>query len=207
MMRKKAILILMCIVLCTWLSSLLALSMPNKYNDKIEEKITLIDSIVKPSSVRTMDSIKDKLIKEVEDYIFGNFPKTHKTIPRSIVENGLEKDVDIMFMMAQTQIETHFGTVGAGRETSRRSLFGVAKRRYSNYDEAIMDYIAILKKSYLTRGRTEHHLMRNYTTYSGNRYASNPNYEVELRGTYSDINKRTKIKLLQDRYKKNKKEN
>ena len=147
------------------------------------------------------DSIKNELIDEVQRYIFKNFPRTHETIPNSIVENGLEHEIDICFMMAQTQLETQFGTLGAGRESSRRSLFGVAIRKYSNYDLAIKDYVALLKKSYLTRGRTEQHLMRNFTTIKGGRYAGNPTYEVELRKTYNDINKKTKIKYLQEKYK------
>jgi len=147
------------------------------------------------------DSIKNELIDEVQRYIFKNFPRTHETIPNSIVENGLEHEIDICFMMAQTQLETQFGTLGAGRESSRRSLFGVAIRKYSNYDLAIKDYVTLLKKSYLTRGRTEQHLMRDFTTTKGGRYAGNPTYEVELRKTYNDINKKTKIKYLQEKYK------
>ena len=70
------------------------------------------------------------------------------------------------------------------------------------YDKAVEDYIAILKKHYLTKGRTEQHLMRNYTTTRGGRYASHPYYEVELRKTYNDIARKTKIKILQDKYMK-----
>lgn len=199
----------MCIVLCTWLSTLLALSMPmkNVANNKIEEKTN--DSIVVETTVvekenntqAELDSIKNELILEVERYIYGNFPKAHKTIPSSIVKHGLENNLDIVFMMAQTQLETSFGTLGAGRPTSRRSLFGVALRRYGSYEEAIADYIAILKKSYLTRGRTEQHLMNKYRTTRGGRYAQNPKYEVELKGTYAKINKKTNIKQLQHKFK------
>lgn len=159
------------------------------------------DSISLCQLISPKDSIKNELIDEVESYIFDNFPKTHKTIPTSIVENGLEHEIDICFMMAQTQLETQFGTLGAGRESSRRSLFGVAIKKYSTYDKAVEDYIAILKKSYLTKARTEQHLMRNYTTTKGGRYASNPTYESELRKTYNDIAKKTKIKNLQNMYK------
>ena len=170
--------------------------MCNNINDTVQSYNNMtLGQLITPK-----DSIKNELIDEVESYIFSNFPKTHKRIPTSIVENGLEHEIDILFMMAQTQLETQFGTLGAGRESSRRSLFGVAVRKYSDYDSAIEDYIAILKKSYLTKGRTEQHLMRNYVTTRGGRYAGNPNYEVELRKTYNDIARKTKIKDLQDKY-------
>lgn len=170
--------------------------MCNNINDTVQNYSDInLGQLISPK-----DSIKNELIDEVEDYIYTNFPKTHKRIPTSIVENGLEHEIDILFMMAQTQLETQFGTLGAGRESSRRSLFGVAIRKYPDYDTAIEDYIAILKKSYLTKGRTEQHLMRNYVTIRGGRYAGNPNYEVELRKTYNDIARKTKIKNLQDKY-------
>lgn len=146
------------------------------------------------------DSIKNELIDEVGNYIFKNYPKTHKDVPMLIVENGLEHDIDILFMMAQTQQETGYGTLGAGRESSRRSLFGVAVRKYDNYENAVVDYIRLLKKSYLTNGRTEQHLMKRYVTSRGGRYAGDPNYEATLRKTYLNISKQTKIKELQNKY-------
>ena len=198
------------VLLCALLISLPFLSQlanKTKADDNIKAEMCInndtvinYDSISLCQLISPKDSIKNELIDELEAYIFCNFPKTHKAIPASIVENGLEHEIDILFMMAQTQLETQFGTLGAGRESSRRSLFGVAVRRYSDYDSAIEDYIAILKKSYLTKGRTEQHLMRNYTTTRGGRYASNPTYETELRRTYNDIARKTKIKILQDKY-------
>lgn len=199
------------VLLCALLISLPVLSRianntPNNISqDKQVEMCitndTVNDNIILGQLISPQDSIKNELIDEVNNYIISNFPKTHPTIPISIVENGLEHEIDILFMMAQTQLETQFGTLGAGRESSRRSLFGVAVKKYSDYDKAVEDYIRILKKSYLTKGRTEQHLMNKYTTTRGGRYASNPNYEVELRKTYKDICKKTDIKRLQDEYK------
>ena len=159
-----------------------------------------LDTVVFRQIICPKDSIKNELIDEVETYIFNNFPKAHKDIPTLIVENGLEHNIDILFMMAQTQHETGYGTLGAGKESSRRSLFGVAVRKYTNYENAVVDYIRILKKNYLTKGRTEQHLMKRYVTTSGGRYASNPNYEGVLRKTYNDISKKTNIKKLQIKY-------
>ena len=208
-MRQKITFIFMCIFVCTWVSTLLALPTSTKMSTNgskeemkvMDDKKVLTDT-VKIKTISIVDSIKNKLIEETENYIFRRFPRANKKVPTSIVENGLEHDIDIMFMMAQTKVETCFGTAGAGRETSRRSLFGVANRRYASYEKAIEDYIAILKKSYLTKGRTEKHLMSKYTTTRGGRYASDPKYEVSLKAAYSEINKMTNIKKLQNEYLK-----
>lgn len=202
------------ILLCALLISLpLIQSFNGKANDNVNNMVemciktdtvkldsTTISNVIAINNEK--DSIKNELIDEVERYIFNNYPKTHKDVPSLIVENGLEHNVDILFMMAQTQQETGYGTMGAGRESSRRSLFGVAVRRYNDYEKAVEDYIRILKKSYLTKGRTEQHLMQRYVTTSGARYASDRKYEITLRKTYNNISKQTKIKELQYKYMK-----
>jgi len=146
--------------------------------------------------------IKEELILEVSKYIKTVTTKSNQFIPKYIVHAGLNHDIDICFMLAQTKIETAFGTTGAGRPTSRHSLFGVASKRYPNYEIAVNDYCAILKKSYLVKGRTEQTLMTKYTTAGGARYAANRNYERELRSTYNEIKRNTNIYLLQQEYKK-----
>ena len=205
------------VLLCALLISLPLLSMNNVKNSDIQpindnnvemcynindtDTSFVIDSIGVNNWIYIQkDSIKNELIDEVEKYIFKKAPKTNENIPSSIVEHGLIHDIDIMFMVAQTQIETSFGTLGAGRESSRRSLFGVAIKRYSNYEVAINDYCNMLKTKYLTRGRNEYNLLKKYTTTRGARYAENPNYEYDLRKAYNMVNKSTKIKELQTKY-------
>lgn len=146
------------------------------------------------------DSIQEKLILEVQEYLSDQSPRAHEFIPKYIVDAGLKHDIDICFMMAQTQIETNFGTEGAGRESSRRSLFGVSIRKYKDYESAISDYCSLLKRSYLVKGRTEQHLMNRYVTKGGSRYATNPSYEVELKRVYRSIVAQTRISELQTQY-------
>ena len=104
-------------------------------------------------------------------------------------------------MMAQAQIETCYGKNGKGRATSRHSLFGVEYKRYSSYRDAIYAYVKILKESYLVNGKTEQNLMRRYVNKSGNRYATNPRYEVELTAAYKTIVSKTVINQLQQQYR------
>lgn len=169
------------------------------YNKNVQIDSVIIDSAIYKQNIK--DSIMNLLVDEANKYIKRISPKAHNDIPKYIVQSGLENYIDIMFMMAQTQIETNYGTLGAGRPSSRRSIFGVSVKRYTNYENAINDYVYILKKNYLRKGRTEQHLMNKYTTISGARYAENKKYEIELKKTYNYINKNTKIKELQEKYR------
>lgn len=152
-------------------------------------------------TLQILENIKDELIGEVNKYIKTKTNNHHQFIPAYLVNAGLSYNIDICFMMAQTQIETCYGTLGAGREKSRRSLFGVAFQKYNNYEEAIDKYCKLLHKSYLGQGKTEQHLLTKYVTLRGGRYAENPNYESDLRTAYNHIKKNTRIYNLQQEYK------
>lgn len=150
----------------------------------------------------TKESIIESINKEAITFVKKYYPNCPDIISTYIVKKGLENDIDICFMLAQTQLETSFGKAGIGRTSSRHSLFGVERRHYSNYVEAINDYVKLLKTSYLVKGRTEQNLLKNYVNKGGYRYAGNPNYEVSLRKYYNTICNVTKIKSLQNQYKK-----
>lgn len=171
------------------------------YPDSTAFGIVIPDKATKQINIRTQLTIRDELIDEVQKYIYTKTIKFHRLIPNYIVLAGLENDIDICFMMAQTQVETCYGTLGAGRETSRRSLFGVAQRKYCDYETAIDHYCELLHKYYLKNGRTEQHLMNKYVTVRGARYAENPNYEREIKTAYNHIKRNTNIYNLQQEYK------
>ena len=145
--------------------------------------------------------IEKELKAEVKNYIHQIYPNCPDEIPNKLVEIGLFEGIDICFMMAQAQIETHFGKLGKGRATSRYSLFGVEFKRYKSYTESIIEYARLLKKSYLVNGKTEQSLMRRYVNKSGNRYAANPRYEAEISRVYKEILSKTTISQLQQQYR------
>ena len=155
-----------------------------------------------------VDDNKEKLTiiialqEEVSNYISGYYRGCPEIIPKSIVNVGLEQDIDICFMMAQAEIETCFGKTGLGRATSRYSLFGVEFEKYSNYPQAVKRYAELLKKSYLVNGKNEQSLLKRYVNKNGNRYAVNPRYEATMRSVYNKIVRNTRIKELQQKYKK-----
>ncbi len=174
---------------------------PNKVNPKVEY-VSKQENIIKIDTVQVKDSIKNELISEVTKYVKQQAPKSHRFIPKYLVQAGLSNNIDICFMMAQTQIETCYGTTGAGRESSRRSIFGISSKRYLDYESAIDHYCKVLKKYYLVKGKTEQHLMVKYITSTGGKYAGNPRYEIELRTAYNHIKRTTNIYSLQEEYKK-----
>lgn len=143
-------------------------------------------------TINMRDSLRRKLIKNVDYHIRKNFRIYDKNLPMYLVDHSLKYNIDLCFMMAQTTIETGFGTAGAGKPSSRHSLFGVCKR-YSNYNNAIEDYCKLLRRSYLGNKKTEHDLMKNYVTLGGARYASNKRYESELSNEYKCIRNKTQI--------------
>ena len=174
---------------------------PNKVNPKVEYVLEQ-KNIVKIDTIQIKDSIRNELISEVSKYVKQQAPKSHQFIPKYLVQAGLSNNIDICFMMAQTQIETCYGTTGIGCESSRRSIFGIISKRYSNYESAIDHYCEVLKKYYLIKGKTEQHLMVKYVTSTGGKYAGNPRYEIELRTAYNHIKRTTNIYSLQEKYKK-----
>ena len=121
-------------------------------------------------------------------------------IVKTIINEALENDIDICFILAQGTIETHLGTTGIGK--TRKSIFGIY-RTYTSYERCIKDYIRVLKKFYLVRGRTEQHLMKQYVNISGHRYAGDKGYERRLRKAYAEIVKTTNIDELELKFKTN----
>jgi len=194
------LIVLMFILGGLWLTTCNATT-PNHEDPKIEYVLTE-KNITKIDTVQIKDSIQNELINEVSLYIKRQAPKSHQFIPKYLVQAGLTNNIDICFMMAQTQIETCYGTTGAGKESSRRSMFGIIQKRYSNYEDAINHYCEVLKKYYLVKGKTEQHLMTKYITGTGGRYAGNPRYEIELKTAYNHIKRTTNIYSLQEEYKR-----
>lgn len=163
----------------------------------LKQAVFANDSLVKKAK---RDSLKTHMIIEVDKYIRKQAPNAHSNLAMLLVEAGLESNINIAFMMAQTQFETNFGTAGAGRPTSRHSLFGVLGK-YANYDAAINGYTSLLKRSYLTKGRTEMDLMKKFTTTRGGRYCPSSDYESRLRKHYSQVNYRCDVERLQKEYR------
>lgn len=156
------------------------------------------------------DSVKTQLINEVDTYINTIAPSS-KLDGEIVVDKCCEYNVDIAFVLAQGQIESHFGTTGTARKTN--SVFNVgaydgysaSKQRangfgFSHPNESVEPYLILLTNNYLVNGKTINDLMVSYINYLGMRYASDTRYEYMLRSVYNKINSKTNINSLYNEY-------
>lgn len=157
-----------------------------------------------------IDSVKTQLINEVDTYINTIAPSS-KLDGEVIVDKCCEYNIDIAFVLAQGQIESHFGAAGTARKTN--SVFNVgayngysaSKQRangfgFSHPNDSVEPFLILLTTNYLVNGKTIHDLMNSYVNHLGMRYASDTRYEIMLKSVYNKINTRTKIKSLYKEY-------
>lgn len=123
-----------------------------------------------------------------------------------MIELVEEYNVDIKFVLAQGEIESHFGTKGIAARTN--SVWNVGaydgtpvaeingKHKFRHPNESIEPYLQLLTTKYLVEGKLEIDLMKSYTTKSGARYATAKDYEVRLKAKYDSITSRTRIDAL-----------
>jgi hypothetical protein len=148
---------------------------------------------------------KSLLCDEVQKYINEVAP-TSNLRGYAIVEECERFNVDIKFVLAQGEIESHFATKGIGAKFN--SVFNVGMfdglseeevnkhYKYSYPNQSIRPYLELLTSKYLVN-KLEGDLMQKYVDINGNRYASDPNYEVKLKDKYTFLLLHTKIDSLQ----------
>lgn len=149
---------------------------------------------------------KSLLIKEVKAYIDSVAP-TSSLNGYAIVDYCEKYDLDIKFVLAQGQLESHFGTTGMAIKTN--SVFNVGaydgwsveeihgKYKYKHPDHSIEPYMKLLYKDYISGSKTELDLMAKYVNKNGKRYSSNQNYERDMLNLYQKIGRTTDISNLQ----------
>lgn len=134
-------------------------------------------------------SNKKKLVRE---YISNILSKQGKSLddlkfnPDNLVLASYKYDYDLPLLLAQLQIESHFGTTKRAQRTN--SMFSIGAYdsgrdivKYADQDSSIIPFIKTIKKDYLMGGKKDvSHLLQNFVNYNGDRYASNPNYEKDL---------------------------
>ena len=163
-------------------------------------------TVMKHEAVLNYNEYKSRLVKEVKHYIDSVAP-TSTLSGYAIVDMAEKYDLDIKFVLAQGQLESHFGTTGMAVKTN--SVFNVGaydgvkydlindKFKYKHPDFSIEPYMQLLYKNYITGSKTELDLMAKYVTKGGKRFSSNANYERELMNLYKKIDETTDISRLQ----------
>jgi len=144
---------------------------------------------------------KVALINEVQNYITQIAP-TSNLRGYAVVEECEKYNIDICFVLAQGEIESHFGTKGIASKLN--SVFNVGmydgktseeidnKYKFEYPNESIEPYLKLLTTRYLVN-KTEEDLLKKFVDIDGKRYASNPNYEVMISDKYKFITENTKI--------------
>jgi hypothetical protein len=162
--------------------------------------------VMKHEAVLSYYEYKSQLVKEVKAYIDSVAP-TSALNGYAIVDCCEKYDLDIKFVLAQGQIESHFGTTGMATKTN--SVFNVGaydktayecingKYKYLHPDNSIESYMQLLYSNYITGTKTELDLMAKFADKNGKKYSSNPNYEKGLFDLYNKIDKSTNITELQ----------
>jgi len=157
------------------------------------------------------DSIKLSLVDEVDNYI-ANVAKTSALNGLVVVNKCLEYDVDICFVLAQGEQESHFGTQGLARKTN--SVFNVfafdghdynminSNGKYTHPNDCVEPYLKLLKRDYLVDGKTEYDMLKKYVNKHGQRYASSPEYEKILFDKVNKIRTNTNIDITYQELKK-----
>ena len=150
----------------------------------------------------TYDSLKSVLVEQVNSYIQQSAP-TSALDGLVVVNNCIDYDIDICFVLAQGEIESHFGTKGLARKTNSvfnvyayddKKLHEINKNgKYKHPDDSVEPYIELLKREYLVENKTEYDMLKKYVNYCGNRYASAPDYEQKLSSKIEKIHQTTDI--------------
>jgi hypothetical protein len=168
------------------------------------------DNIIKEIMMEEYEEARNQLAIEVDNYISSVAPKANID-PYLMIDLCAEYDVDIRFVMAQGQIESHFATKGTAAKTL--SVFNVgaydghsASRQcrngfgFSDPNESIEPYLKLITNEYMVNGKTESDLMNNYVNGLGMRYASNPKYESMLRSVYKRISNTASFSIAYDNF-------
>ena len=153
-----------------------------------------------------------ELVEEVHTYITKLAPNSRLT-PQNVVDKCLEYDTDIIFVLSQALLESHFGTKGKAAETNSVWNVGTYDNgqilyRYQHPDLSLEPYLILVNEKYLievtTKGDTIfkdlYHLVqdRGYTNYDGRRFASARGYENGMRKLMVRIDMETSISFYQD---------
>ena len=154
---------------------------------------------------------RDNLADELDKYLNEVAPNTLVNA-LTLIDLTTEYNVDLLFVLSQGQIESHFATKGTATKTN--SIFNVGaydghsaeeqKKNgfgFSHPDFSIEPYLKLLVNDYLVNGKTEMDLMTNYVNKHDKRYASYKGYESSLLTLYTKLNDNTSLSIAYQTYK------
>ena len=181
-------------------------------NERLKEMYPYSVMIQHSNNKLHMKHVKCDLVDAVDAHIKSVAPSSCLNA-LAVVNACDEYGADLIFVLAQGQIESHYGTKGIASKTN--SVFNVhsfdgvpadqiikSGKGYAHPDFSVRPYLDLLQRRYLVDGKTERDMFQSFVDSSGNRYASAENYEQTLLDTYVKIQTTTKIDSLVGEYKK-----
>ena len=199
---KKKILMICCFLtlFVTTVLNFVAIERLKKHHVQEYDKYTYAYDCIKEAEIAYWD-YKSALVNEVQTYITSIAPNSNLR-GYAIVEECEKYNVDICFVLAQGEIESHFGTKGMASKLNCVFNVGIydnktaeeieSKYRFDCPNESISPYLNLLNERYLVN-RTEQDLMRKFVDINNKRYASDTDYEVKISSKYKLIKETTKI--------------
>lgn len=168
------------------------------------EEYTYAYDCIKEAELKYFET-KSLLCDAVQNYI-NEIAPTSNLRGYAIVEECERFNIDVKFVLAQGEIESHFATKGIGAKLNNVFNIGVFDGlassdvnntyKYTYPNQSIRPYLKLLTERYLVN-KLEGDLMESFVDINGNRYASDPNYEAKLKERYIYIIMHSKIDLLQ----------
>lgn len=177
----------------------------NKHHEIKYPEYSYAYDCVKEAQLKYYET-KSLLCDAVQKYITEIAPSSNLR-GYAIVEECERYNIDIKFVLAQGEIESHFATKGIGGKLNNVFNIGVfdgytsndikSNYKYDYPNQSIKPYLELITTRYLVN-KLEEDLMNNYVDVDGNRYASDTNYERKLRERHTYIKMHTKIDSLQN---------
>ena len=197
-----------CIIVCVYMINFAVKTTAEKISSNYPYEL----SVRHRDNVLHMQQVKCDLVDEVDNYIKKIAPSSCLNA-LTLVDACSKYDIDILFVLAQGHIESHYGTRGIAAKTN--SVFNVhsfdglsanqileSGKGYRHPDFSIEPYLKLLKNHYLVNGKTERDLFNEFVDSDGCRYASAENYEQQMLEAYTKIQTNTKIDSLVSEYQK-----
>lgn len=177
-------------------------------NTTKEKEYTYAYDCIKEAELKYWE-IKSQLCDEVQKYINSVAP-TSNLRGYAVVEECELYNIDIKFVLAQGELESHFATKGLGGKLNNVFNIGVFDNisyaeipenyKFDTPNQSIRPYLELLANKYLV-DKLETDLLIEYVNKDGNRYATDSNYESKLKERYTFISMHTKIDSLQNQLK------
>ena len=186
-----------------------ALSLSWLYLNHVPVEDAQEDESLKIMSVEDMIPNYHEKVAAVEDYLITAFtryghPERLKNLDvtaEDFVKVAYEEDIDLPLLLAAAWVETKMGTAGVCVSKGTNSMYsvgawddGTTRKYYDSKVESMRHYAQIIKNDYL-QGRDVDTLLKdgNFVNKDGFRYASNPNYERNLRNIRNKILKKYEV--------------